>query len=129
MRKTNIREIKVKTVMRPSGVGRLPQQRIATHPDENGMTETVVSVEKYLNGFKSEKSQSRSERSHDSHGSSNGQRQAGLAYESFTNRYYNNSSLVKKLTDSNGNGRRPDFPVQGFKINVATSQQQQQSKQ
>ena len=80
MRKTNIQEIKVKTVLRPSTVNRLPQHRIATHPDENRMGDTVVSVEKYLNEFKSEKSQSRSERSNESHGSTTQQRQVGLAY-------------------------------------------------
>jgi len=50
----------VKTVLRPAAVGRLPQQRAVTHADENSMAETVVSVEKYLKEFKSEKSHSRS---------------------------------------------------------------------
>jgi hypothetical protein len=31
--------------------------------------------------------------------------------------------LLKKIPEGNG-GRRPDFPIQAFKINVAASQQQ-----
>lgn len=33
MRKTNLREIKVKTVVKPGPSAKPPPQRIATHPD------------------------------------------------------------------------------------------------
>lgn len=76
-----------------------------------------MSVEQFLKEFKSEKSQARSERSADSQASTNMQRGSNLTYESFTNRYSNNS-MVRSIGDGRNIGRQPQFPIHSFKVTV-----------